>query len=150
MGLDMYLYKRTYVTNDEWVKPQHRTEVEFKRAGESKDSSKVRYIIEEEGYWRKANAIHRWFVENVQGGNDDCKEYPVSREKLVQLKRDCEVALTGQLMAESVMPTQEGFFFGSTEYDEYYTEDLKHTIAVVDGALKDVDAMSDFYYASSW
>ena len=27
---------------------------------------------EEVGYWRKANAIHGWFVRNVQNGKDDC------------------------------------------------------------------------------
>ena len=29
-------------------------------------------IIEQVGYWRKANQIHNWFVENVQDGEDDC------------------------------------------------------------------------------
>lgn len=29
-------------------------------------------IIQNVGYWRKANQIHRWFVDNVQDGDDDC------------------------------------------------------------------------------
>lgn len=31
-----------------------------------------RRIIEQVGYWRKANQIHNWFVENIQDGVDDC------------------------------------------------------------------------------
>jgi hypothetical protein len=42
-------------------------------------------VIEEVMYWRKANQIHKWFVDNVQDGVDDCKEYWVSEEKLQEL-----------------------------------------------------------------
>ena len=37
------------------------------------------------GYWRKANAVHNWFVDNVQDGNDGCKHYWVSKEDLQKL-----------------------------------------------------------------
>lgn len=34
-------------------------------------------------YWRKFNAVHRWFVNNVQGGKDDCGIHkPVGADKL--------------------------------------------------------------------
>jgi len=152
MGLDMYFYKKTYVSNDEWIKPEFRTKVTIERNGQEVDSTNIRYIVEEAGYWRKANAIHRWFVENIQDGQDDCDEYVVSIEKLKQLKKDCELALSSKVVAENVMPTQSGFFFGSTDYDEYYEEDLRNTIAIVDKALADYDkefAVS-FHYSSSW
>ncbi|MGI1661367.1 hypothetical protein ACRDNQ_03915 [Palleronia sp. KMU-117] len=45
-------------------------------------STEVREVI---GYWRKANQIHGWFVRNAQGGKDDCREYPVSRDQLREL-----------------------------------------------------------------
>ena len=38
-------------------------------------------------YWRKANAIHGWFVDNIQDGVDDQNEYYVSKEKLEELKK---------------------------------------------------------------
>ena len=41
--------------------------------------------VEDVAYWRKANHIHQWFVENVQGGVDDCKEYYASRKQLKKL-----------------------------------------------------------------
>lgn len=43
-------------------------------------------IIEQVGYWRKANAIHKWFVDNIQDGEDDCGYYEVAPEYL----EDCE------------------------------------------------------------
>ena len=41
--------------------------------------------VYEVAYWRKANAIHKWFVDNVQKGKDDCKEYRVTRRNLLDL-----------------------------------------------------------------
>lgn len=101
------------------------------------------------GYWRKANQIHNWFVQNCQGGNDNCDEYFVSRESLSILRQLCTEALeTG---TTSLLPTQGGFFFGSTNYDEYYKNDLKSTIKQLDNVL-DNPKFEDwgFYYRSSW
>lgn len=41
-------------------------------------------------YWRKANQIHRFFVENVQNGKDDCEEYNVSKKILKKLYKYCK------------------------------------------------------------
>lgn len=51
-------------------------------------------------------------------------------------------------LAERRLPTQEGFFFGGTEYDEWYVDDLKETKRMVTEALADDDA--DYEYGSSW
>ena len=49
---------------------------------------------------------------------------------------------------EDLDPT-EGFFFGSTEKDEYYYQDLQDT---VDGLTKCLELPKNyyFYYRSSW
>lgn len=109
------------------------------------------------GYWRKANHIHRWFVENVQGGEDDCREYWVSREQLMELRNLCkqvvdefDVNPNGWVrFASENLPVQEGFFFGSTDYDEDYLDDCRSTIAQIDKALELPDQF-DFEYQSSW
>ncbi len=77
MGLDMYLNKKNYVGGDN----KKLTITGVKNI----DTSKVSYIIEEAGYWRKANCIHKWFVNNCQNGVDDCREYYVGREDLKEL-----------------------------------------------------------------
>lgn len=156
MGLDMYLFKK------------HRGT----------------YPDEDVAYWRKANQIHGWFVENVQRGEDDCKEYYVSRKRLKKLLDTVNAVLQasrlvpgkvtngytlakigaqvvkmpnvedGRLIADAsvaraLLPTQEGFFFGSTDYDEDYYTDLEHTRNVLTTALAE-GVEGRFYYQSSW
>lgn len=100
-------------------------------------------------YWRKSNQIHKWFVDNVQGGNDDCGNYYVSKDKLKELRETCRQALFAK--DPSLLPPQAGFFFGSYDIDEWYWEDIKRTIKKLDRLfqLPDFDQLS-FYYNSSW
>lgn len=136
------------------------------------------------GYWRKANAIHKWFEDNCteNGEIENCRDYYVSKEKLIELKNTCERVIkssplvTGQIrngerydheqgkfvpcyemgkimkdpsLAQELLPTQKGFFFGSTDYNEWYIEDLKETVEQIDEILKttDFDECSIVYYA---
>ena len=100
------------------------------------------------GYWRKANAIHHWFVQYCQDGIDNCAIYYVSREQLKTLKDDVEKVLSGEIKPEDLLPTQSGFFFGPTEYDEWYYSDLKETIEIIKYAL---EQKFDYYeYHSNW
>jgi len=100
-------------------------------------------------YWRKSNQIHKWFVDNVQGGEDDCGNYYVSKDKLKELRETCRQALFAK--DPSLLPPQAGFFFGSYDIDEWYWEDIKRTIKKLDRLfeLPDFDQLS-FYYTSSW
>lgn len=54
---------------------------------------KPRYIEYTAMYWRKANAIHNWFVQNVQSGNDDCGHYDVSKDDLITLRDLCDIVI---------------------------------------------------------
>ena len=150
MGLDMYLEKRTYVRQWEHQSPEEQYNVEVTKGGESVkiDPKRVTYIIEEIGYWRKANQIHQWFVDNVQHGVDNCGEYCVSKGQLEDLLEICIKILNDNSLAEELLPTASGFFFGGTEYDEWYFKDIENTIEVLKEALSDTHA--DYYYSSSW
>jgi hypothetical protein len=57
--------------------------------------------------------------------------------------------LEDSTMAEELLPTQEGFFFGGTDYDEGYWNDLETTIAIVNRALN-ASTKWEFSYHSSW
>lgn len=152
MGLDMYLYKKNFIWSGDWVKPEHKQEVLVKKGGELDTKIKperVKYVVEEIGYWRKANHIHNWFVENVQNGIDECQESWVSREHLETLLAKCKEVLENRGTAESSLPTQSGFFFGSTDYDEYYFGDIERTVEIIEEALSDETA-DDFTYRASW
>ena len=158
MGLDMYLNKRTYVKNWSFMDKDELHEVTVKKAGKVRkdiDKSKIKYIVEEAAYWRKANQIHRWFVENVQGGNDDCGQYVVYVEQLEKLVGICETVLAAKndTLSATLLPPQEGFFFGSTEMDQYYYDDVSNTIDMLKECLINatVDKGStDYLYTSSW
>jgi len=150
MGLDMYLEKRTYVKQWDHQSAEEKHEVVVTKGGQPTkiDPKKVKYIIEEAGYWRKANQIHRWFVENVQNGVDNCGEYYVGSEKLTELLELCKKVEADHSLADELLPSASGFFFGGTDYDEWYYNDITNTIAILEEALE--DEHGDFYYSSSW
>ena len=150
MGLDMYLSRKNYVKNWNHMNASELHEVSVKRGGEVRNDIKperVSYIVEEVGYWRKANQIHHWFVENVQNGVDNCGEYYVSNEKLVELLNLCKSIKEKRMMPQEALPTQSGFFFGSTDYDDYYYQDIEDTIEILEPL---VNLEGDYFYTSSW
>lgn len=101
-------------------------------------------------YWRKVNSVHQWFVDNCQNGIDDCRKSYVSRQDLIKLRDICQAILADHSLAEELLPTQSGFFFGSTEFDEYYFSDLKDTVTQLNNVLVNVPDDWDFEYHSSW
>jgi hypothetical protein len=158
MGLDQYLSKKTYVKH--W---DHKGDANFTitvtRNGKPVDyidGRKISYIEEEVGCWRKSNHIHRWFVENIQNGEDDCGDYNVSEEQLEELLNLCKEVMVDPSKAETLLPTSSGFFFGSTEYDEWYIKDIQYTIEMLESVLESIKVSkenkvySDIYYSSSW
>ena len=106
-------------------------------------------VVFDVGYWRKANQIHNWFVQNIQEGNDNCRDYWVSDETLELLLKICKEVLKDKSKAKKLLPTTSGFFFGGTEYDEDYFDEVKRTIEILEKALKYKDEL-DFTYHSSW
>lgn len=161
MGLDMYLTKRVYVG----AYFEHREvmgEVKLTKniKGEQKpiaiNTKRISSISEQVGYWRKANHIHQWFVDNVQDGKDECQEAEVSIDKLKELLEVCQNVKAEQHLAPELLPSQEGFFFGGTEYDKYYFRAIDATIEIIENILKehadeeDGDWSASYYYQSSW
>jgi hypothetical protein len=149
MGLDMYLTAKRYVS--EYNEPDRVISTEIMRHfPELTELQTVQEISVRVGYWRKANAIHKWFVDHVQEGKDDCGNYYVSRDQLTALRDVCERVRDwpGKLAAEQ-LPTTSGFFFGGTDYDEYYMQDVNNTIQIINSCLK-LPGSWDFEYHSSW
>ena len=165
MGLDMYLHAKRYVNKVDWkvlhdspslsydsplaILPDFKKVVETANLDDLATDVQGAVVSITCAYWRKSNQIHNWFVNNVQQGIDDCREYYVSHDKLKALREACRVALFNKDPRE-LMPA-EGFFFGSTDVDQYYWEDIKHTIKKLDKVInhKDFDELS-FSYQSSW
>ena len=163
MGLDMYITANRFM----WT---HKPE-ESVLAQQIRDIIGIDAPIEsvkiKAGYWRKANQIHHWFVDNVQAGDDNCAEYAVYVEELEKLQKICSelldcYELTGTEnepiskefsdLCKKNLPPQEGFFFGTYEIDQYYVQDLQETVQIIDRVKKLAadDPGLDFYYQSSW
>lgn len=156
MGLDMFLSKRTYIgANYEHRNVKAKISITVNKKKVNINPNKISYIHEEVAYWRKANHIHLWFVENCQDGEDDCRDAHVSVAQLKELIALCKEVLEKKdnAFSEANLPTQGGFFFGSTEYDEYYYSDVEDTIKQLTEAVENVDEKDyhiDFIYHSSW
>lgn len=184
MGLDMYLKANVYVSSYNWNSPEEK-EVCAKILDAmnlkdflSEDSPSISVVFTC-GYWRKANQIHKWFVDYIQGGTDDCETYSVDREMLTQLRDQCKkvlgstklvsgkvypvslvdgehqlIAVEGQVLedptiAEELLPSQGGPFFGGTAYDEWYCRDLERTVEIIDKCFKAPEYVY-FSYRASW
>lgn len=166
MGLDMYLHRKTYVKNWNHMKPEALHQINVKLNNKKHSYIKkelISNIIEEVGYWRKSNAIHQWFVENCQNGVDDCKEYYVEQGQLVELLDICKQIKKDNSLASELLPPQSGFFFGGTEYDEWYFKDIDDTIKILTPLIKLFKKINkaqdaselvydypEYYYQSSW
>jgi hypothetical protein len=156
MGLDMYLKAKTTTANNEYYQknPEVFDEVlqTLELTPDQLDPEMLSMTISiPVVYWRKENAIHAWFVKNAQDGNDNCAEYWVSRERLQELVKTCKQVLADKNLAHSLLPTTEGFFFGTTQYDQYYFDGLKKTQDRIEKYLRSPQFNDyDFYYQSSW
>ena len=102
----MYAARRTYVKQWDHQQPEERYAVRVTQGGEPATDirpERIGYVEEEVMYWRKANHIHNWFVENVQDGIDNCATYHVSPDQLKALLDACErVIETSELVAGEV------------------------------------------------
>lgn len=147
MGLDMYLTASRYCYEAGIINDKKITVL----LDDKPLKASVCNIVCRAAYWRKANAIHNWFVQNVQCGEDNCEEHNVSRDQLKALMALCRKALkTGKF--DDALPPVSGFFFGDTENLEYYLAYLKDTVAQITKALRQFPEKDgwEFIYQSSW
>jgi hypothetical protein len=165
MGLDMYLYKKTYVKNWEHNPAELQHQIEVKKNGVVRDDikpSRINYIVEEVAYWRKFNALHGWFVQHCGGGVDECQDIYVSEESMLELLNGLKEVSKGLSVGnvnigQDFLPPTQGFFFGSGDIDEYYIDCVNSTIEIIEGLLKENEQSKehglysgDFYYHASW
>jgi hypothetical protein len=161
MGLDMYL--------------QRRKDMDKQAFADAYDD-KLSGVL----YWRKANPIHRYFVDYgalQSNGEPDVGYYYIDKQHLLNLieritailngekhtetdtyfdvvemkevSKEVEYNLNKKLAAE-LLPTESGFFFGSTDYDYWYHEDLVRTLDLIKGELAAVPNQETWYYYASW
>ena len=116
MGLDMFLERKS-----------------------KNERSDTKGVWKEVMYWRKANQIREWFAVNLEGGVENCRYSYVTKENLEDLVKDCKTVLNNHNKARTLLPTSDGFFFGSTECDDWYFKDLEETVKSLEKIIKETD-----------
>jgi hypothetical protein len=148
MGLDMYLYKRHYVKGKQLGE---LTKQVLDKLEPTIRLERISTIYEQVAYWRKANQIHQWFVDHVLDGDDNCREHECELTQLRELLGVVKRVLDDHKLAEEEMPTMSGFFYGSTEYDEDYFDDLRDTERMLSEIIEEgCGDNSWFVYRASW
>jgi len=118
---------------------------------------KVSYVtagrtdMEDAGYFRKHNHLVAYFKYE-----ENCSDKELAKCEVKDCITACKQVLKHwgkddfESVAEELMPTESGFFFGSTEYDEYYKEKLEEDIKVFTNVLKNTDWDNDIVYFHCW
>lgn len=154
MGLDMYLYASKYEDRSKWggedkkegFYPKELKEFAEKQWENNYLSKETTYQI---GYWRKFNALHNYIVKNFANGEDDCRKILLYKERIKGILQALKTIKNDHSIAGELLPTQSGFFFGSTDYDEWYWQDVDYTIELFELVLK-LPKGYEIYYQASW
>ena len=99
----------------------------------------------EDAYFRKANFIYAYFQNKLVE-----EEAWVTRGDLEGLIDKCEKVLADHSLAEELLPTQSGSFFGSTDYDEWYFSDVKSCLKQMTKLLKELKDDEQIFVSMSW
>ena len=95
--------------------------------------------------FRKANFLMNFFEYD---GNCELKE--ISRDEVELLLENCVKVLNGHSLAGELLPTQDGFFFGSTEYDDEYFYKVQDVLAKGSKILVETDWENSVLYFEAW
>lgn len=94
----------------------------------------TRKITKEIGYFRKVNFLVKFFEEK---GMDVENQRPLKifKEDVEELARLCKKVLNDHSLAEELLPTCSGFFFGPTKYNDDYFECVQNVLTYVEEEL---------------
>lgn len=140
MGLDMYFYKK----NTKFEHPNATQENPF--AG----NHRITTVLDEVGYFRKFNALHAHIVNQFAEGVDVCQEIPLSKEDVFTILETL-TTIRDDHSQVYLMPPTGGFFFGSTDVDEWYFRAINSAIEMFGKFLVEIDfETEELVYQASW
>ena len=102
--------------------------------------------IMESAYFRKVNFIYRYFGEKLV--DESCI---VTKAEIEDIIERCKKVLADHSLAEELLPTTDGFFFGSTDYNDWYFHDVEDCQEQMQKLLEDYDETTDVIWVDmSW
>ena len=106
------------------------------------------YWEQYDAYFRKVNFLFKYFED--RGKMVDQYYAFVESEDIEDIIYKCEQVLNDHSLAHSLLPTQDGFFFGSTDYDDWYFSDVKDCLRQMKQYLKLFKKPGTAYVIFSW
>jgi len=111
---------------------------------------------DEVAYFRKVNFLHKWVEDHLNEGREtNCEAIPFHLEAMAGLMATCAQVLDKPELGPELLPTMSRFFFGGTDYDEYYLGDVGDVLSALARILayereRDVPGSGQYVYVSSW
>lgn len=99
-------------------------------------------------YFRKVNFLFKYFED--RGKMVDQYYAFVEPEDVEDIIDRCQRINKDHSLAHELLPTQSGFFFGSTDYDEYYFYDIQDCLRQMKAYLKLFKKEGTGYVIFSW
>ncbi len=144
MGLDMYLNEAIYI-GSRLSNKDIEIEINEKVNGIPTKKRVLKNVYEirvDVAYWKNADAIHNWFVDNCGDGYDSGDDVYLTSDTLKELLKACKEVEADPSKADSLIPDME------KRYDNRYMENIKSTIEQLSNI--DFDNSYEFYYHGSW
>ena len=158
MGLDITFYKAKRLKDNETkerleeIRKELATEYlksiderNSKLINELEDEKEKINPLDEVAYFRKVNFLIPFF-----GYEENCSNIEIDKYQVEDLIEACKEVLANHDKASFLLPTQEGFFFGSTDYDDWYFDDVQNVKEKFEEILADFDMDEDILIMHCW
>lgn len=112
------------------------------------DKQLLDYYPMYQAYFRKVNFLYQYFRNDME--NEWCL---VGKEKIENLIELCEQVIKhkgDEDFANQYLPTTSGFFFGSTDYDDWYFADVKDCLTQMKKLNKSLNQDDLVMWEFSW
>lgn len=135
-----------------WRKANHIHQWFVQNVQDGEDDCRTYWVPEDK--LRELLAVCKHVIENselVDGVTSAGTMYDKEHPDGIAL-REAGKVLKDNTVASSLLPRQDGFFFGSEEYDEEYLQDVQetHDWLVCTLAESEGGALAGIHYSSSW
>lgn len=104
-------------------------------------------------YWRKCNHIHDWFIRNGNlNDNFNAGDSPltINKDLAQKLIDELKIVIENHDKAAELFPTASGFFWGNTDYDEWYYKSLQETRVTLITEFLNTDWDNEHWEYSCW